>query len=242
MKLVSATKIGCSTKSQKKQRAQIRIVILALVSFLLGVAATAVWFHLVSKGTVGSSSSQVTRPASPPIDQEAAALASRTNSPAGAFVRHPVPVPPAAIEEVKRALPNYASLSIDQGMSKTLGNVVTPIDIVDVYGPDALRYYLLRENSFGKDGNFTWENFLERYNGDLANDFGNLLQRVLTMIRRYRSGQIPSPNHLDMEDEALKADCLGLFEDVRDFLDPLGGDQTVRYQRAAHHSRTGRCA
>ena len=115
MKLVSATKIGCSTKSQKKQRAQIRIVILALVSFLLGVAATAVWFHLVSKGTVGSSSSQVTRPASPPIDQEAAALASRTNSPAGAFVRHPVPVPPAAIEEVKRALPNYASLSIDQG-------------------------------------------------------------------------------------------------------------------------------
>ena len=109
-------------------------------------------------------------------------------------------------------------------MSKTLGNVVTPIDIVDVYGPDALRYYLLRENSFGKDGNFTWENFLERYNGDLANDFGNLLQRVLTMIRRYRSGQIPSPNHLDMEDEALKADCLGLFEDVRDFLDPLGGD------------------
>ncbi len=88
-------------------------------------------------------------------------------------------------------------------MSKTLGNVVTPMDIVDVYGPDALRYYLLRDSSFGKDGNFTWENFLERYNGDLANDFGNLLQRVLTMIRRYRSGTIPTPHALEKEDEAL---------------------------------------
>jgi methionyl-tRNA synthetase len=109
-------------------------------------------------------------------------------------------------------------------MSKTLGNVVTPMDIVDVYGPDALRYYLLRDSSFGKDGNFTWENFLERYNGDLANDFGNLLQRVLTMIRRYRSGTIPTPHTLETEDEALKKDCLALCSDVRTFLDPARGD------------------
>jgi len=109
-------------------------------------------------------------------------------------------------------------------MSKTLGNVVTPMDIVDVYGPDALRYYLLRDSSFGKDGNFTWENFLERYNGDLANDFGNLLQRVLTMIRRYRSGTIPTPHTLKEEDEALKKDCLALCSDVRTFLDPTRGD------------------
>ncbi len=109
-------------------------------------------------------------------------------------------------------------------MSKTLGNVVTPMDIVEVYGPDALRYYLLRDCSFGKDGNFTWENFLERYNGDLANDFGNLLQRVLTMIRRYRSGTIPSPRGLEAEDEELKKGCLSLYEDVRGFLDPMGGD------------------
>ncbi|MGW8320004.1 MAG: methionine--tRNA ligase [Thermodesulfobacteriota bacterium] len=109
-------------------------------------------------------------------------------------------------------------------MSKTLGNVVTPMDIVDVYGPDALRYYLLRDSSFGKDGNFTWENFLERYNGDLANDFGNLLQRVLTMIRRYRSGTIPTPHTLDEDDEALKKDCLALCSDVRTFLDPARGD------------------
>jgi len=109
-------------------------------------------------------------------------------------------------------------------MSKTLGNVVNPMDIVDVYGPDALRYYLLRDSSFGKDGNFTWENFLERYNGDLANDFGNLLQRVLTMIRRYRSGTIPAAHALEQEDEALKKDCLALCSDVRTFLDPTRGD------------------
>jgi methionyl-tRNA synthetase len=109
-------------------------------------------------------------------------------------------------------------------MSKTLGNVVTPMDIIDVYGPDALRYYLLRDSSFGNDGNFTWENFLERYNGELANDFGNLLQRVLTMIRRYRSGTIAAGHTLEPEDEALRKDCLALFPDVRGFLDPARGD------------------
>jgi methionyl-tRNA synthetase len=109
-------------------------------------------------------------------------------------------------------------------MSKTLGSGISPMDIVDVYGPDALRYYLLRDSSFGKDGNFTWENFLERYNGDLANDFGNLLQRVLTMIHRYRSGTIPTAHTLEEEDEALKKDCLALCSDVRTFLDPTRGD------------------
>jgi methionyl-tRNA synthetase len=128
--------------------------------------------------------------------------------------------------EVPRMVFGHGFVSLKgEKMSKTLGNVVTPMDIVDVYGPDALRYYLLRDSSFGKDGNFTWENFLERYNGDLANDFGNLLQRVLTMIRRYRSGTIPTPHTLEEEDEALKKDCLALCSDVRTFLDPTrGGD------------------
>ncbi len=109
-------------------------------------------------------------------------------------------------------------------MSKSLGNVVTPMDIVDHFGPDALRYYLLRESSFGKDGNFTWENFQERYNGDLANDLGNLLQRTLTMIRRYRSGKVPASRALEAEDEALKEDLIGLAEEVRALLDPARGD------------------
>lgn len=115
MKPTSANQAGRSRNWQTKEYAQARIVILALVSFLLGVVATAVWFHLVSKNTVGNSRSPATRPANQQINPESAALASRTNSPAGAFLGHPVPVPSAAIEEVKRALPNYASLSVEQG-------------------------------------------------------------------------------------------------------------------------------
>ncbi len=109
-------------------------------------------------------------------------------------------------------------------MSKSLGNIVRPLDIVDAYGSDALRYYLLRETPFGADGNFTWENFTERFNRDLANDLGNLLQRVLTMIRRYRDGRIPSPSALEKEDQALRDDCLGLYPKVKECLDPGRGD------------------
>lgn len=75
-------------------------------------------------------------------------------------------------------------------MSKSLGNVVTPMDVIDAYGPDALRYYLLRNSSFGADGNFTWEDFIKRYNSDLANDLGNVLNRSLGMARKYFGGKI----------------------------------------------------
>jgi len=109
-------------------------------------------------------------------------------------------------------------------MSKTLGNVVTPMELADVYGPDALRYYLLRDTSFGKDGNFTWDNFTERYNGDLANDLGNLLQRALTMVHRYHQGKVPPPGPFLETDRALQQDCLGLLPAVRSSLDPGRGD------------------
>ena len=69
-------------------------------------------------------------------------------------------------------------------MSKTLGNVVDPVKIVDQYGKDALRYYLLREISSGRDGDFNDKLFIERYNSDLANNFGNLVNRVHTLISR----------------------------------------------------------
>ncbi len=75
-------------------------------------------------------------------------------------------------------------------MSKTLGNVVTPMDVIDRFGPDALRYYLLRGSSFGADGNFTWDDFIKRYNADLANDLGNLLNRSLGMAKKYFEGTI----------------------------------------------------
>ena len=75
-------------------------------------------------------------------------------------------------------------------MSKTLGNVVTPMDVIDRFGADPLRYYLLRGSSFGADGNFTWVDFITRYNSDLANDLGNLLSRTLGMAKKYFEGKI----------------------------------------------------
>ncbi|MBI2341858.1 MAG: methionine--tRNA ligase, partial [Deltaproteobacteria bacterium] len=77
-------------------------------------------------------------------------------------------------------------------MSKSLGNIVTPLDVIDKYGADSLRYYLMRSAPFGRDADFTWENFIERYNADLANGIGNLVARTRGMIERYFKGKIPT--------------------------------------------------
>lgn len=76
-------------------------------------------------------------------------------------------------------------------MSKSLGNVVDPFELADKYSPDALRYYLLREIPFGLDGNYTDAGFEARFNGDLANDLGNLVHRSLSMLEKYFGGVVP---------------------------------------------------
>ena len=78
-------------------------------------------------------------------------------------------------------------------MSKTRGTTVDPLDIVNRHGADALRYYLAREIHWGQDGDYTWERFVERYNADLANNLGNLVNRSLTMIRKYTDGAVEPP-------------------------------------------------
>jgi methionyl-tRNA synthetase len=79
----------------------------------------------------------------------------------------------------------------EEKMSKSLGNVVRPLDLIDLVGVDPVRYYLLRDMVLGEDGNFTPEAFLRRYNSDLANDLGNLVNRVAKFIRRHFEGQVP---------------------------------------------------
>lgn len=85
----------------------------------------------------------------------------------------------------------------DTKMSKSLGNVVNPLDLIGRYGVDAFRYFLAAEMPFGQDASFSEAAFMRRYNSDLANDLGNLLSRLVTMTGRYCSGRLPTASRTD---------------------------------------------
>lgn len=97
-----------------------------------------------------------------------------------------------------------------QRISKTTGNTVDPIDLVSEFGADPIRYYIMREMSFTSDGDFSRAALIRRHNNDLGNDLGNLLNRVVSMIGRYRDGSVPTPKETgelenDVRDVAAKA-------------------------------------
>ena len=102
-----------------------------------------------------------------------------------------------------------------QKMSKSLGNFIAPKELVDRYGLDPLRYFLLRELPFGSDGDFSHRAVVGRLNGDLANDFGNLAQRVLAMINRNCAASVPRPGPVAEADERLLGEVRGLLSRVR---------------------------
>jgi methionyl-tRNA synthetase len=106
-------------------------------------------------------------------------------------------------------------LMSDKKMSKSLGNVLDPFEVMDRYGTDALRYYCFREVPFGQDGNVSPADFETRYETELANELGNLASRTLAMVARYRDGVVP-----DVEpDAALEPDFDGLAGEVAALLD-----------------------
>tara|TARA_B100000963_G_scaffold336570_1_gene331736 strand:+ start:4587 stop:6122 length:1536 start_codon:yes stop_codon:yes gene_type:complete len=94
-------------------------------------------------------------------------------------------------------------LSDDKKMSKSLGNILDPIEIINKYGVDQLRYYLIKEVSLGNDGSVSMENLKNCINNDLANNYGNLCQRVFAFIKKNCDNKIPKPTKLLEEDNAL---------------------------------------
>ena len=105
----------------------------------------------------------------------------------------------AGLELPRRLMIHGYVLKGGEKMSKTTGNVVNPFPFIEEYGIDALRYYLTREVRFGEDGTFTAEGFEARYSQELANELGNLLNRVVSMIGRYRDGVVPPDGGHDGE-------------------------------------------
>jgi methionyl-tRNA synthetase len=106
-------------------------------------------------------------------------------------------------------------LNKGEKMSKSVGNVIDPFDLVKAYGRDQVRYFFLREVMFGQDGNYSPEAIANRINADLANNLGNLAQRSLSMIYKNCSGAIPVPGPFSATDEAILAATDGLYERAR---------------------------
>jgi methionyl-tRNA synthetase len=121
----------------------------------------------------------------------------------------------AGLEPPQHVLIHGFLLMDDKKMSKSLGNVLDPFEVMDTFGTDALRYYCLRDVSFGQDGNVSPASFEARYEAELANDYGNLASRTIAMILRYRDGAIPAVG----TDPELAAEFEGVLDELTALFD-----------------------
>ena len=112
-------------------------------------------------------------------------------------------------------------------MSKSLGNVINPMDLIDDYGVDPVRYYLMREMVLGQDSSFTMESFIQRYNSDLANDFGNLLSRVSTLMKKNYDGKIPEPGDFTEAEAVIKSNGESLGEVVKEKIEGMRLNEAI---------------
>ncbi len=106
-------------------------------------------------------------------------------------------------------------------LSKSAGVLVDPLELADQFGADAVRYTLLREVPFDRDGDFSMEAFEKRYNADLANDLGNLVNRTANMIKRYFAGVVPSPGASDALDAELSSAGASVVADIEPLIEAL---------------------
>ena len=133
----------------------------------------------------------------------------------------------AGIELPKTIFAHGWWLMGESKMSKSLGNVINPMDLIDDYGVDPVRYYLMREMVLGQDSSFTMESFIQRYNSDLANDFGNLLSRVSTLMKKNYDGKIPEPGDFTEAEAVIKSNGESLGEVVKEKIESMRLNEAI---------------
>ena len=112
-------------------------------------------------------------------------------------------------------------------MSKSLGNVVDPLGLIEEYGVDSVRYYLMREMVLGQDASFTIESFIKRYNSDLANDFGNLLSRISNLLKKFFDSRIPQDEDDSAEGLDVKSKAVETVAIVRGKIDVMRVNEAI---------------